>query len=89
MFARKTTISYQNIVVSNISSHYVISLAYCAYNYNIKKIELFISKNGNTDFEHNSISIAQEKCFSTSQNSINHQPSFNNFKASISHNKST
>ena len=50
---------------------------------------MFVSKNGNTDFEDNSFSIAQDERFSTPRNSINHQPSFDNFVASISHNNST
>ena len=50
---------------------------------------MFVSKYVNTDFEDNSISIAQDERFSTLRNSINHQPSFDNFKASISHNNST
>ena len=50
---------------------------------------MFVTKYGNTDFEDDSISIAQDKRFSTSRNLINHQPSSDNFEGSISHNNST
>ena len=73
------------------------SLACRAYRYNIKKIDWFVSKHGNTDFEDNTISIAQDEHFSTSQNSINNDNcncssinwhTFDNFEASISHDNS-
>ena len=88
MLARKSTISYRNIVVSNISSHYVIYfrsknkhrsisiiifISLLCLQLQYQKREFFVSKYGYTDFEENSISIAQDKRFSTSRNSINHK----------------
>ena len=68
----------------SISTIGFISSSYLQLQY--QKIELFVSKYGNTDFEDNSISFAHDKRLSTSRNLINHQPSFDNFEASISHN---
>ena len=75
-----------------------VSLAHQTHHNNIKKIELFVTKYGNTDFEDNFLSTAQDVRFSTSENLINddncncsstNQPSFDNFEASLSHNNTT